>query len=114
MGCNCGKNKLPKAPRQAKPYAAPPPAPVTTYKNASSDVVSARNPRLSIQPGETVDLNSVEINSYVVKMAIRNGELVPAEDPKVEAAPAAKTAAPKTAAPKTAPAKAKAAAAAAA
>lgn len=113
MGCNCGK-KLPKAPRQAKPYAPPPPEETTIYRNDSAEAVVSRNPRLNIQPGETIELTSVERHSYVVKMAIRSGELVPAEEPVEEPAPAAKTAAPKTAAPKGAKAKAVAAAAASA
>jgi hypothetical protein len=78
MGCGCGK-KLPRAARiraEALPSAPPPPDEVTTFLNASDSVVSSRNPRLTIQPGEIVELTEVERHSYVVKMAIRNEELV--------------------------------------
>lgn len=92
MGCNCGKG-LPKAraPRRTVAYAPPAPEAVTRYRNDAVLAVTSRNPRLSIEPGETVELSNVEINCYVVKMAIRNGELVPAPEEVVEEPPAKKT-----------------------
>lgn len=115
MGCNCGK-KLPKAarpPRTAAPAVSPEIVPSGPYRNATDSTFSSRNPRLTIQPDEIVELTSVERAAYTVKMAVRNGELVPADEVVEAVSAPPKKAAPKTAAPKTPQAKARAAAAAA-
>ena len=48
------------------------------------DTPVLKNVSFAVEPGETVELSNVEINCYVVKMAIRNGELVPAPEEVVE------------------------------
>lgn len=68
------------------------------YKNATEETLVARIPRLSLAPGEVIELNQGEI-SYTVRMWIRSGALEPVEGEKAPAA-AKKTAAKKPAAKK--------------
>ena len=67
MGCGCGKSKLPKTYIWAALVDK-------TYKNVSNETLSSRNPRFTLEPGETVILEQETI-SHAVRSWIRIGAL---------------------------------------
>jgi hypothetical protein len=88
MGCNCGgKNKLPKLPR-AQPLVAEVMEDIElrTYTNISGSMVSSRNPRFMISPGQSIDLDEATI-SHQIRHWVRDGTLrlepLPDSDPPV-------------------------------
>lgn len=46
-----------------------------TYKNSTDGVLASRNPRLNLQPGDTL-MVTPEMMSYSIRMWIRNGSLL--------------------------------------
>jgi hypothetical protein len=97
MGCGCGKGKaLPRlsvAGTSRKVVVDV--ADMRTYTNASPSKLYSRNPRFSVLPGETVEIDQETI-SHQVRQWIRSGvlKLEPAET-KAKAAAAKKPAAKK-------------------
>jgi hypothetical protein len=55
-----------------------------TYVNATDGILSSRNPRLALKPGETL-LVTPEMMSYSIRMWVRNGSLaIQKEEAKAE------------------------------
>jgi hypothetical protein len=74
MGCNCGKKRMPRTPRV---QAAEAPTP-RKYENVTDATLDSRLPRLSLAPGEVLDLDKTGL-SYAVRTWIRRGALAPVE-----------------------------------
>lgn len=69
MGCGCRKKLPTTRPARWAEYTD------KSYRNASDETLISRNPRLALEPGDTVVLTSGMIN-HSVRGWIRNGVLV--------------------------------------
>ena len=82
MGCGCGKKSaLPTA--QPQRWAA---LVDQTYRNATTESLSSRNPRFDLAPGDSITLTPETI-SHIVRGWIRTGALQVVPDPIPEEKP---------------------------
>lgn len=71
MGCGCRQRALPRT------AAATAPIIPRTYRNTTDAKLVARNPRISIEPRETINV-TVGMISHTVRNWIRTGALIEA------------------------------------
>lgn len=69
MGCGCGQKRLPRA-TTTRPLVEP-----KTYRNGTDERLVARNPRTSLEPGDTIEIVPGRV-SYTLRNWIRTGALV--------------------------------------